>query len=82
MRSAIFVLPFFLSVVAEIWAQPLPIFPNENAAKTILSESVTHEITVEQQRQLSGGHLQGIQLQGDKLFVSGSSDQLAYLVIF
>jgi hypothetical protein len=37
---------------------------------------------VTEQPDLKGGHLQGVQLREGKLYVSGSSDRVAYLTIF
>lgn len=37
---------------------------------------------VPEQSELKGGHLQGVQQQDDKVYVSGNSEQFAYLAIF
>ena len=58
-------------------AQPLA-----NSKETLSVESTKWQIDVPAQDELSGGHLQGVQLYNNSLFVSGSSSKYAYLGLF
>lgn len=57
--------------------QPLP-----NLGEVLEAESQAFSIKVPEQDGLVGGHLQGIQLSNDRLFVSGSSKAFGYLATF
>jgi hypothetical protein len=59
------------------FAQPLA-----DSKETLSIESTKWKIAVPAQDELSGGHLQGIQLYNNSLFVSGSSSKYAYLGLF
>lgn len=62
---------------ADSFSQPLS--DNE---ETLLVESQIVEIAVPSQIELSGGHLQGVQLFNGTLVVSGSSNKYGYLALF
>lgn len=59
------------------FCQPLP-----DKEETLLVESQVVEIPVPNQKELSGGHLQGVQLFNGTLVVSGSSSKYGYLALF
>ena len=73
--------PLFLAIVvcllSKVEAQPLP-----NAKESLNIQSLSFEVSVPNQSEVEGGHLQGIQLHKETLFVSGSSKELAYLGVF
>jgi len=54
----------------------------KNVDEHSISKSLSFMVAVPNQPELSGGHLQGIQLYGDILYVSGSSDRYGYLAMF
>ncbi|MCF8276888.1 MAG: hypothetical protein K9J17_09150 [Flavobacteriales bacterium] len=58
-------------------SQPIP-----NAKETLQSEARAFQVSVPDQDELAGGHLQGIQLLNETLIVSGSSSSFAYLALF
>lgn len=67
----------FLLQMADSRAQVLP-----NSDEMLFKESQVFEISVAKQKIIVGGHLQGIQLHGNNLFISGSSNRVAYLAVF
>jgi hypothetical protein len=68
---------FFLAVQSSLNAQPLP-----NAEETLSIQSRSFSLSVPEQPDLKGGHLQGIQLFNGTLLISGSSEQFGYLCVF
>jgi hypothetical protein len=66
-----------LVVFAKSYGQPLP-----HSKETLAIESVRFKTSVPDQKDLIGGHLQGIQLYNETLFVSGSSKEFGYLGLF
>jgi len=58
-------------------AQPLP-----HSKETLAVESKKFTSSVSEQKELIGGHLQGVQLHNETLFVSGSSKEFGYLGLF
>lgn len=56
------------------FSQPLP-----NSGETLSVESQSLEISVPAQNELTGGHLQGVQIYNGTLIVSGSSKEYGYL---
>lgn len=77
-KYSFLLLPFFVIVVwFGAWAQPLP-----HAKETLAVEATAHRIAVPPQAQISGGHLQEVQLVNQTLMVSGSSKEFAYLAFF
>lgn len=61
----------------KLLSQPLP-----NSEETLAVESWSVAIAVPEQADLTGGHLQGIQLHNGTLIVSGSSQEFGYLAVF
>lgn len=68
---------FFLVFHCSLNAQPLP-----NSEEALSIESKSFLLSVPEQADLKGGHLQGIQLFNGTLLVSGSSDKFGYLCVF
>lgn len=66
-----------LGYLGDVVAQPLP-----DKEETLSVESQFVEIKVPNQVDLSGGHLQGVQLFNGTLVVSGSSKQFGYIAIY
>ena len=68
----------FVSVFQSLsQAQPLT-----DAAETLSIQSRSFHLSVPEQPDLKGGHLQGVQLFNGTLLVSGSSEQFGYLCVF
>ncbi|MCF8465295.1 MAG: hypothetical protein K9G41_10660 [Flavobacteriales bacterium] len=66
-----------LCIGIQATGQPLP-----NSKETLSIESTRFSCSVSEQKELVGGHLQGIQLHNETLFVSGSSKEFGYLSLF
>jgi hypothetical protein len=66
-----------LLAVQSLIAQPL-----KDGEETLSVEGQSFELNVPKQDGLSGGHLQGIQLNNGTLIVSGSSKEFGYLAFF
>ena len=78
-RCFVFIL-VFLSTILRLIAQPSTTFLDAFDAISdqptfLMSDQISAEIP-------KGGHLQGIQVSGDKVFISGSSNDQGYLAIF
>src|SRR5690606_25973826 len=54
--------------------------PDIGGWSPVLRTALTMDVP--EQNDLYGGHLQGVQLYEGKLYISGSSDQFAYLTVF
>ncbi|MCF8459956.1 MAG: hypothetical protein K9G46_04480 [Flavobacteriales bacterium] len=56
--------------------------PQPQAKEILAIESTSFACSVPEQKDLIGGHLQGIQLHNETLFVSGSSKEFGFLGLF